>query len=213
MYGDIVEIADFSTFCHKYQVQILRIDKKHPWALHKYPLELFQSFSEFHRCPPGLTGAVSGADFAKNQHFELLWPLQWTKINLQTVTINVLRLLDPFHNIFKDYEILNGSQRGSPGVTRAVSGAYFAENQHFELLWPLQWTKINLQTVTINILRLLDPFHNIFKDYEILNGSQRGSPGVIGAISGGNFGENQHLELLWALQWTKISLQTVSINF
>ena len=44
--------------------------------------------------------------------------------------------------------------------------------------------------------RVLDTFPNIFKDLEILNGSQRGSPGVIGAISGGNFGENQHLELL-----------------
>ena len=78
MYGDIVEIADFSTFCHKYQVQILWIDKKHPWALHKYPLELFQSFSEFHRCPPGLTGACFRGWFCQKSAF---WATLTTPMN------------------------------------------------------------------------------------------------------------------------------------
>ena len=179
MYGDIVEIADFSTFCHKYQVQILRIDKKTPLGASKISPWTFSIIFRISPVPTGAhRGLFPGMILPKNQHFELLWPLQWTKINLQTVTINVLRLLDPFHNIFKDYEILNGSQRGSPGVTRAVSGAYFAENQYFELLWPFQWTKISLQTVSIYFLRLLDTFPNIFKDIEILNGSQQGSSGL-----------------------------------
>ena len=73
MYGDIVEITDFSTFCHKYQVQILKIDKKNtPGRFMNIPLNFFNHFQNFTGANRGSPGPVSGADFAKNQHFELL---------------------------------------------------------------------------------------------------------------------------------------------